>query len=85
MKEIAVDLGHLESGQRAVVVAIHGGVGIAGRLDAMGIRPGIVLEKISGQPLGGPVVVRIGNHCIALGFGMARKVRVESGRGESAT
>jgi len=85
MKELAVDLGNLKPGQRAVVVAIHGGIGVSGRLDAMGIRPGIVLQKISGQPLGGPVVVQVGNNRIALGFGMARKVQVETGRGENAT
>jgi ferrous iron transport protein A len=82
MKELAVDLGSLEPEQRAVVVAIHGGIGVTGRLDAMGIRPGIVLEKVSGQHFRGPVVVRVGNNRIALGFGMARKVQVETGRGK---
>jgi len=85
MRDLAVDLGSLESGKKAVVIAIHGGIGVTGRLDAMGIRPGIVLEKISGQPFGGPVVVQVGNNRIALGFGMARKVQVETGRGENAT
>lgn len=85
MRDLAVDLGSLESGKKAVVIAIHGGIGVTGRLDAMGIRPGIVLEKISGQPFGGPVVVQVGNTRIALGFGMARKVQVETGRGENAT
>jgi Fe2+ transport system protein FeoA len=51
----------------------------------MGIRPGTVLEKISGQPLGGPVVVKVGNNRIALGFGMARKVHVKTDHGENAT
>ena len=82
MKELAVDLGNLEPGQRAVVIAIHGGIGATRRLDAIGIRPGIVLEKIAGQPFGGPVVVQVGNFRIALGFGMARKVQVETACGE---
>jgi ferrous iron transport protein A len=85
MRDLAVDLGSLESGKKAVVIAIHGGIGVTGRLDAMGIRPGIVLEKISGQPFGGPVVVQVGRNRIALGFGMACKVQVETGRGENAT
>ncbi len=85
MKESTVDLANLELGQRAVVVAIHSGIGATGRLDAMGIRPGIVLEKVSGQPLGGPVVVKVGKNRIALGFGMARKVYVKVYHGENAT
>jgi len=51
----------------------------------MGIRPGVLLEKISGQPFGGPVVVQVGNNRIALGFGMACKVQVETGHRENAT
>jgi ferrous iron transport protein A len=82
MKELAVDLGNLEPGQKAVVIAIHGGIGAIRRLDAMGIRHGIVLEKIAGQPFRGPVVVQVNNLRIALGFGMARKVKVETARGE---
>ena len=74
---ILTDLGSLKPGKRAIVTAIRGGIGVTVRLDAMGIRPGIVLEKISGQPFGGPVVVRIGSSRIALGIGMAKKVHVE--------
>jgi ferrous iron transport protein A len=75
-------LGILEPGEKAVVAAIHGGCGVIGRLDSMGIRPGVILEKISGQPFRGPVVVQIGRSRIALGFGMARKIRVEILHGE---
>ena len=80
---VHTDLGNLGTGKKAVVTFIHGGIGATGRLDAMGIRPGIVLEKISRQHFGGPVVVKIGASRIALGFGMARKVQVESNLGES--
>ncbi|MGD0728014.1 MAG: FeoA family protein [Spirochaetia bacterium] len=78
-------MGNLEPGAKAVVIAIHGGIGATGRLDSMGIRPGVLLEKISGQPFGGPVVVQVGNNRIALGFGMACKVQVETGHRENAT
>jgi ferrous iron transport protein A len=78
---IQTDLGNLKPGERAVVIAIHGGFGVTARLDAMGIRSGIVLEKISGQPFGGPVAVQVGSSRIALGFGMARKILVKTDRG----
>lgn len=78
MKELAIDLVSLKPGIRAVVTAIRGGMGVTRRLDAMGIRPGVALEKIASQPFNGPVVVRVGNSRIALGFGMAQKVYVET-------
>jgi ferrous iron transport protein A len=67
----------MRPGQRGVVVAIQAGLGATRRLDAMGIRPGVVLKKVSGQLFGGPVVVQAGNLRIAIGLGMARKVLVE--------
>lgn len=79
------DLVNLGTGKKAVVTSIHGGIGVTGRLDAMGIRPGILLEKISGQPFRGPVVVQVGNNRIALGFGMACKVQVKIDHGENVT
>ena len=72
------DLGNLEPGRTAVVVDIRGGARVTSRLDAMGIRPGVVLEKIVGQPFGGPVVVQVGRSRLALGLGMAKKVCVEA-------
>lgn len=44
----------------------------------MGIRPGVRLAKTSGPYLRGPVTVRVGNAQLALGFGMAGKVVVET-------
>lgn len=74
--ENLLDLGSLRVGVKAIVIGIQGGRGVVGRLDAMGIRPGVILNKIAGHPFGGPVVVQINNFRIALGFGMARKVSV---------
>ena len=70
-----VDLG---VGQEGVVAEVHGGFGLKRRLDAIGIRPGVRLAKTSGPYLRGPVTVRVGNAQLALGFGMAGKVIVET-------
>ncbi|MBE7558470.1 ferrous iron transport protein A [bacterium] len=70
-------LGNLPLGTRAKVSGVAGGHGVVRRLEAMGIRPGVIVEKISGQPFGGPVVVQVGRARVAVGFGMAQKVMVE--------
>ncbi|MCX7020035.1 MAG: FeoA family protein [Candidatus Sumerlaeota bacterium] len=86
MKQATIDLWNLPPGEKAIVVAIYGGIGVTVRLDSMGIRPGIALQKISRQPLRGPVVVQVGNNRIALGFGVACKVQVAiGGTKENAT
>ncbi len=73
-----VALGSLPPGTRAKVSGVAGGHGATRRLEAMGIRPGVIIRKIAGQPFGGPVVVQVGRARVALGFGMAQKVMVES-------
>ncbi len=70
------DLVNLKPGKQAVVASIQGGFGAIRRLDAMGIRPGIRLRKISAQPFGGPVTVEINGGQVALGDGLARKILV---------
>lgn len=44
----------------------------------MGIRPGVNLVKVAEQLFGGPVVVQVGNAQMAVGFGMAKKIIVET-------
>ena len=50
------------------------------RLEAMGIRPGVVLKKVSNQFLRGPVIIEIGKTQLAIGHGMAVKILVDKGR-----
>jgi ferrous iron transport protein A len=45
-------------------------------LEAIGVRPGVTIEKLTGSPFGGPVVIRIGHMRLAIGYGMASKVMV---------
>ncbi len=73
-----VDLAHMGAGHQGKVVEVHGGYGMKTRLDAMGIRPGVEITKISSQIMHGPVLVRVGNTQVALGHGMATRVFVET-------
>ncbi len=73
----AVDLTRMKAGQWGKVIEIHGGHGMTRRLEAMGIRPGVKITKISSQIMRGPVIVKTGNTQVAIGFGMARRVLVE--------
>jgi len=47
------------------------------RLEAMGIRPGKVVVKVSGLAMGGPVTVTVDGRQLAMGRGIAARVLVE--------
>jgi len=72
-----VSLADVGQGQSGTVLVIQAGFGLTSRLDSMGIRPGVRLEKISGSPFHGPVTIRVGNVNLALGHGMAAKILVQ--------
>lgn len=74
-----VNLTDMKTGQSGRILQLSAGTGLVGRLEALGIRPGQCVTKISGLPLGGPVVVQVGGSRVGLGQGMARKVLVEIG------
>lgn len=65
------------AGERGVVFEVVGGHGLRRRLESLGVRPGMMIEKMTGSPFGGPVVIRIGRARFAIGSGMASKVIVE--------
>jgi Fe2+ transport system protein FeoA len=67
----------LASGARGAVVEIRAGRGLVRRLEALGIRVGQKIEKVSGPFMRGPVTVKVGNSRVAVGFGAASKVIVE--------
>jgi len=71
-----VDLAHMGAGYHGKIVEVHGGYGMRARLEAMGIRPGVEITKISSQIMRGPVLIKVGNAQIALGHGMATRVLV---------
>ena len=70
-------LNQLKMGQTGTVVELDGGSRFARRLESLGIRPGGKVTKVSSMLFRGPVVLKVGNSQIAIGFGMARRVWVE--------
>ncbi len=72
-----ISLLHMPLGVKGIIVQMDGGYGMVTRLDAMGIRIGSRVQKVTGQLIGGPVMLRVGNTRLALGCGMARRIWVE--------
>jgi Fe2+ transport system protein FeoA len=53
------------------------GPGFARRLEALGVRPGKKVTKVSSMLFRGPVTLRIDNAQVAVGFRMASRIIVE--------
>ncbi len=71
-------LADMKAGQSGTVVEVLGGHGLVRRLDALGIRPGKKVTKISSMLFRGPVLLSVDNAQVAVGFGMARKIVVKA-------
>jgi len=76
-QEGQLTLAEMRTGQSGTVVGVLGGHGLIGRLDALGIRPGRKVTKLSSTLFRGPVTLRVNNSRVAVGFGMAKKIIVE--------
>ncbi len=72
-----VTLAQMRTGQTATVVGVMGGPGLVRRLDALGIRPGKQVTKVSSTLFHGPITLRVDSCRVAVGFGMARRIIVE--------
>jgi len=70
-------LAEMRTGQTGTVVGVMGGHGLIRRLDALGIRPGKKVTKLSSTLFRGPIILRADNTQVAVGFGMARKIIIE--------
>jgi len=70
-------LARISSGQTCTVIRIEGGHGLVRRLQALGIRPGKRITKVSSMFGRGPVTINIDRSQVALGFGMAGKIVVD--------
>ncbi len=75
--ENRVSLFNMSVGKTGTIVQIDGGLGMLNRLDSMGIRMGSKVQKVTGQWMRGPVMLKVGNMRVALGFSMARRIWVE--------
>ena len=76
----SIPLTDMTTGETGSVVEIAGGRGVTGRLQALGIRPGVTVTKVSAHFTRGPVVVQIGGTQAAVGFGISHKIIVEVNR-----
>lgn len=72
-----MNLTQLKEKEKCRVIGIEGGHDIEKKLEALGIRKGIEITKISSQVFKGPVLVQAGSTSIAIGHGMAKKILVE--------
>ncbi|MFW6282172.1 MAG: FeoA family protein [bacterium] len=70
-------LNQLNKGENGEVINFNGGQGLVNKLNALGVRIGKEITKISNSFIGGPVTVQIDNAKIAIGYGMATKIIVE--------
>jgi len=64
-------------GQRVRVKRIDGGWGMRQRLGQLGIHPGDEIIVTRGGALGGPIVISVHGIQVAIGRGMARKIKVD--------
>jgi ferrous iron transport protein A len=62
-------------GEQVEIVAVDGGRNVHRRLNDLGLAPGQRVRIVAGEP-GSPVLVAIGASRIAVGFGLALKIRV---------
>lgn len=74
-------LTHISPGKSGIVAEIHGGQGAVRRLEALGLRIGSKITKISAQFMHGPITVKVGQTSLALGHGLAHKVMVDLSAG----
>ena len=72
-----VTLRQMGAGQSGIVAYIEGGHGLVNRLNALGIRPGKKITKVSSMLMRGPITIEVDRAQVAIGFGMANKIIVE--------
>ncbi|MDD5093740.1 MAG: FeoA family protein [Dehalococcoidia bacterium] len=77
LRKTQMTLTQMNTKEKGTVVEINGGGGMARRLEAMGIRPGQLITKMSAMPMRGPVTIKVNGSRLAIGFGMADKIWVE--------
>ena len=77
-QKIQLALSQMQGDQTGTVIQILGGRGLIRRLDALGIRPGKKVTKISSTLFRGPITLRTNQTQVAIGFGMANKIIVET-------
>lgn len=72
-----VTLNKMGAGQSGKIVEIQGGQNVVNRLNALNIRLGKTVKKVSSMLMHGPVTIDVGNARVAIGYGMAKRIIVE--------
>jgi ferrous iron transport protein A len=67
----------MRTGDKGRIIEIAGGYGLTRRLEALGIRPGKKITKVSSMLMRGPVTIQVDGVQVAIGFGMARRILIE--------
>jgi ferrous iron transport protein A len=70
-----------KNGQTVKIIALPPGMS-GRRLEALGLRPGKMVTKISGMPFCGPVTLMMDGRQIAIGHGICCKVTVDTANGD---
>ena len=73
------DLTQIVKGRDVKIVELKGGQRFQQKVEALGLRVGVQVKKLSTQVLNGPVTIKIGSTTVALGYGMAKKIMVNGG------
>ncbi|MGE5280334.1 MAG: FeoA family protein [Deltaproteobacteria bacterium] len=73
-------LNKVKKDHKVTILEVAAGRMANARLSSLGLRPGVMVTKISSFALRGPVAVRVGRSTVAIGHGMAEKIIVESSR-----
>ncbi len=81
MTKKTVSLVEMKPGETGKVVGFQGGRGMNKNLENMGIKIGAEIKKMCQQFMRGPVMIRRNNTTVAIGFGMARRIMVETKSG----
>ncbi len=70
-------LAQLDSGKTARVIGVDGGWGLRRNLEQMGIHPGDVISVAGTGAFRGPILIEVNGSRVALGRGVAHRIRVE--------
>lgn len=76
MSAMSIDLTQLQPGETGIVEEMDGGFGFMRKLQSLGVRPGKRITKVSSHFWRGPQTIEVDNIQIAIGFGMAKRIRV---------
>ncbi len=78
MQKKIVDITQMKNGESGIIRKLSGGMGFSRRIRAMGIRPGKAVKKISSHFWRGPQTIEVDKMKVAVGYGMAQKIYVET-------